>query len=383
MAEVQEEIKREKEALLELERDQMKKERDEKRRLEEILAENQRLIEEKQRKDLEERQKLDAERLAAVQRRQDSEAEKRRREDQDRLERKLKEKRDREEGRFAATVTQYFKPSAERECRVLAWSRRVTSTHVPNGCNLIRAPLCGAQGRTPPQERTFPDMAYFKSCRIVENTLHGEGEVSVSRDEFRKSEPGSNFTIRLVVGYGAADDRSLPEPSRRVVRILIVPQWAPLGAARMHELVTRAYFDGLRFFRVIPRFMAQFGIPGEPKGQRTTTWPPIADDPVMGKNVRGTVTFATSGPNTRTNQLFINFGDNRFLDKQGFAPIGYVLSGMDVVDSLYSGYGEGGVGDGSDGRGPAQGRIQNQGNAYLDQYFPKLSFIQSIKFDDI
>jgi len=80
---------------------------------------------------------------------------------------------------------------------------------------------------------------------------------------------------------------------------------------------------------------------------------------------------------------FINFGDNRFLDKQGFAPIGYVLSGMDVVDSVYSGYGEGGVGDGSDGRGPAQGRIQNQGNAYLDQYFPKLSFIQSIKFDDI
>lgn len=102
---------------------------------------------------------------------------------------------------------------------------------------------------------------------------------------------------------------------------------------------------------------------------------PPADDPVKTSNTRGTLTFATSGKDSRTSQLFLNFGDNSFLDKQGFAPIGRVVRGMEVVDALFSGYGEGGKGDGSDGRGPSQGRAVNEGNAYLDRVFPKLSFV--------
>jgi peptidyl-prolyl cis-trans isomerase A (cyclophilin A) len=108
-------------------------------------------------------------------------------------------------------------------------------------------------------------------------------------------------------------------------------------------------------------------------------WRPrsIKDDPVLQSNVRGTISFATSGPNTRTSQLFLNLANNKYLDKEGFTPIGRVVEGMEgVVDHLYHLYGEGGLGDGSDGKGPNQGRLNSAGKAYLDQVFPKLSFIK-------
>ena len=119
--------------------------------------------------------------------------------------------------------------------------------------------------------------------------------------------------------------------------------------------------------------MVQFGINGDPSVAAAWRDADIQDDPVKQSNGRGTITFATAGLNTRTTQVFINFGDNAGLDGQGFSPFGKIVSGMEVVDSLYGGYGEGAP----NGNGPDQGRIQSQGNAYLEQDFPKLDFIKS------
>ena len=147
--------------------------------------------------------------------------------------------------------------------------------------------------------------------------------------------------------------------------------WAPNGADRFYNLVKNGFFTDVRFFRVINGFMIQFGINGDPKVSAPWRAAQIKDDPVKQSNQPGYVSFATAGPNTRTTQVFINFGDNAGLDGQGFAPFGKVVSGMDVVDSLYSGYGEGAP----RGRGPDQGRVHMEGNAYLAQDFPKLDYI--------
>jgi peptidyl-prolyl cis-trans isomerase A (cyclophilin A) len=150
--------------------------------------------------------------------------------------------------------------------------------------------------------------------------------------------------------------------------------WAPIGADRFYNLVKNGYFDDVRFFRVIPGFMAQFGIHGNPGVSAAWTSARIQDDPVKQSNKRGYVVFATAGPNTRTTQLFINFGDNSgSLDKQGFAPFGEVVSGMDVVDKLYSGYGEiyGGKSNFE------LSRFMSDGNAYLNKALPKLDYIKA------
>lgn len=123
--------------------------------------------------------------------------------------------------------------------------------------------------------------------------------------------------------------------------------------------------------------MAQFGISSIPSVSSYWRTRPIQDDPVLQSNSRGTITFATGGKNTRTSQLFINYVDNKYLDKEGFTPIGRIVEGMDtVIDNIYYGYGEGGRGDGSDGKGPSQGRINQEGKKYLDKLFPKLSYIK-------
>ena len=149
---------------------------------------------------------------------------------------------------------------------------------------------------------------------------------------------------------------------------------APNGADRFYNLVRSGYFKDLAFFRVIPGFMCQFGIHGDPKVSAAWRQANIQDDPVKGSNTRGAITFATAGPNTRTTQLFINFGDNKNLDSMGFAPFGKVTEGMDVVDKINGEYGEGAPG----GRGPGQGRIQMEGNAYLKKDFPNLDYIKSV-----
>jgi peptidyl-prolyl cis-trans isomerase A (cyclophilin A) len=148
---------------------------------------------------------------------------------------------------------------------------------------------------------------------------------------------------------------------------------SPKGADRFYNLVRSGYFKDVTFFRVIPGFMCQFGIHGDPAV--SAKWRPasITDDPVKGSNKRGTISFATAGPNTRTTQMFINFVDNVNLDRMGFSPFGKVIEGMDVVDKINGEYGEGAP----RGRGPDQGRIQDEGNAYLRKDFPNLDYIKS------
>jgi peptidyl-prolyl cis-trans isomerase A (cyclophilin A) len=148
--------------------------------------------------------------------------------------------------------------------------------------------------------------------------------------------------------------------------------WAPNGADRFYNLVKNGFYDNDRFFRVISGFMVQFGINGDPKISAVWRDANIKDDPVTQPNLPGYITFATAGPNTRTTQIFINYADNRALDRQGFSPFGRVVAGMPVVNALYSGYGEGAP----QGLGPEQGRIQAQGNAYLIGSFPKLDYIK-------
>ena len=148
--------------------------------------------------------------------------------------------------------------------------------------------------------------------------------------------------------------------------------WAPLGADRFYNLVKNGFYDNARFFRVISGFMVQFGINGDPKLSAVWREARIKDDPVQQSNQRGFITFATAGPNTRTTQVFINFANNQALDRMGFAPFGRVVSGMDAVDALYSGYGEGAP----SGQGPDQQRVQSQGNAYLTKDFAKLDYIK-------
>lgn len=158
-------------------------------------------------------------------------------------------------------------------------------------------------------------------------------------------------------------------------------EWAPIGAQRMYDLVKDDFFNEARFFRVLEGFMAQFGIAGDPAKQTKWREKPLAVEPVTQSNTRGMISYAMAGQaakpkqttDNRTTQLFINFGDNSNLDGMGFAPIGKVVEGMETVDALYSGYGEGAP----RGRGPAQDLIQSQGNKYLQEKFPKLDYIKS------
>jgi cyclophilin family peptidyl-prolyl cis-trans isomerase len=150
-------------------------------------------------------------------------------------------------------------------------------------------------------------------------------------------------------------------------------EWAPQGVDRFFGLVSTRFFDDSRFFRVVAGFVAQFGIPGDPAVSKAWKQRTIPDDPVRQSNTRGTVAFAMTGPGTRSSQIFINLADNSRLDAQGFAPIGRVTSGMEVVDRLYAGYGEG-AGGGM--RGGKQGKILAGGNAWLDAQFPRLDRLE-------
>ena len=151
--------------------------------------------------------------------------------------------------------------------------------------------------------------------------------------------------------------------------------WAPRGADRFYNLVKAGYYDDVAFFRVIEGFMVQFGINGSPEVNGAWREARIPDDPVTQSNRRGMVTYAMAGPDTRTTQLFINLKNNASLDSQGFAPFGRVTEGMSVVDSIYSGYGEGAP----QGMGPDQGRAQYEGNAYLRGSFPRMDFVKTAR----
>lgn len=149
-------------------------------------------------------------------------------------------------------------------------------------------------------------------------------------------------------------------------------EWAPNGADRFFNLVKNGFYDNARFFRVVSGFMVQFGINGDPAISTPWREAKIKDDQVKQSNKRGFITFATSGADSRTTQVFINFVDNSRLDGMGFSPFGQVISGMDVVDKLFADYGEGAP----RGRGPDQSRIQTEGNDYLTKSFPNLDYVK-------
>ncbi len=201
------------------------------------------------------------------------------------------------------------------------------------------------------------------AVRADESNAENEGDASKAvlldpeHESWSRQAPDS-FKARLTTNEGD-------------IVIQVTREWAPKGTDRFYNLVDNGFYDGCRFFRVIKGFMAQFGINGDPEVSAVWRRQRIKDDPTKQSNTRGRVTFATAGPDTRTTQLFINFGDNAFLDDQGFAPFGEVVEGMDVVDRLFADYGEGAP----HGNGPDQGRIQQEGNAYLKAEFPKLDYI--------
>jgi peptidyl-prolyl cis-trans isomerase A (cyclophilin A) len=156
--------------------------------------------------------------------------------------------------------------------------------------------------------------------------------------------------------------------SKGEIEVLLHRDWSPLGVDRLHYLASHGFFDGARFFRVVPGFIVQFGLSGRPDVDDAFRPLAIDDDPVKVTNRRGTLVFATSGPNTRTTQLFINLNDNAMLDPQGFSPMGEVVRGMDIVDQLNPEYGE----------MPVQSIIEREGNAYLREQFPALDSITRV-----
>ena len=150
-------------------------------------------------------------------------------------------------------------------------------------------------------------------------------------------------------------------------------EWAPLGADRFYNLVKNGFYDDTRFFRAISGFMVQFGINGDPAVSAAWRNARIGVDPVKQSNKSMYITYAMGGnPDTRTTQVFINYGNNANLDAMGFAPFGEVIAGKAVVNKIHTGYGEGAP----RGKGPEQGRVQMEGNAYLMKDFPKLDYIK-------
>jgi peptidyl-prolyl cis-trans isomerase A (cyclophilin A) len=177
-----------------------------------------------------------------------------------------------------------------------------------------------------------------------------------SKQSTSQSSAASTYTVEL-------------DTTKGPVLVVVDRTLAPNGAQRFYDLVKAKYFDGARFYRVVPGFVVQWGAAADPAV--TKKWDvTIPDDPVKASNTRGTVTFAATGqPNSRTTHIFINFGNNARLDAMGFAPIGHVSSGMEAVDHIYSGYGE----------EPDQAQIVAQGNAYLEREFPRLDYIKSAR----
>ncbi|MEM9459024.1 MAG: peptidylprolyl isomerase [Myxococcota bacterium] len=163
------------------------------------------------------------------------------------------------------------------------------------------------------------------------------------------------------------------ETTKGDVVLEIHRDWAPNGADRFYNLVRVGFFEHVAFFRAMKGFMVQFGMSGTPDVQKAWNAHPLQDDPVKESNKPGYITFAKKGtPNSRTTQMFINYGNNANLDGMGFAPFGKVVEGMDVVNNLYTGYGEGAP----RGKGPNQMLIERQGNTYLEKDFPELDWLE-------
>ncbi len=184
-----------------------------------------------------------------------------------------------------------------------------------------------------------------------------------------KETPGmaslSESEIQQVAGSDQQPYLVRMETSQGEVLIEVHPEWAPRAAKRFRELVVIGFYDDCRFFRVVEGFVAQVGMNGDPAVNTDWSKKKFRDDPVIQSNKPGFVTFATSGPDSRTTQFFFNIGDNSSLDRRGFSPFAKVIEGQDIIESLYSKYGE----------QPEQDKIQRRGNAYLKSDYPKLDYI--------
>jgi peptidyl-prolyl cis-trans isomerase A (cyclophilin A) len=211
-------------------------------------------------------------------------------------------------------------------------------------CALLLAPALASQAQTPAAPHKPATTAHKASTASSVSLLKPATLTAKAPAEFKAS-----FTT-----------------TAGVIVIAVHRDWAPLGADRFYNLVRRGFFSDASFFRVVPGFVVQFGLNADPAINHAWEEAKISDDPVKQSNKRGTLVFATAGPNTRTTQLFINFGDNSRLDGMGFAPFGEVTQGMDIVDKIYSGYGE----------QPQQDQITNVGDAYISQNFPKIDKIK-------
>lgn len=176
-------------------------------------------------------------------------------------------------------------------------------------------------------------------------------------------------------GPAPAEYKVLLQTSKGDLVISVHRDWAPLGADRFYELTKAGFYDDDRFFRALRGFVVQFGVNGDPKINKKWSEMPISDDPPKVSNKPGTVTFATSGPNSRSTQIFINIGDNSRLDDQGFTPFGEVTQGLDNVQNFYMDYGDGPP----SGNGPDQAAIADVGNAYLEEHFPRLDYIKTAR----
>jgi cyclophilin family peptidyl-prolyl cis-trans isomerase len=199
----------------------------------------------------------------------------------------------------------------------------------------------------------------------------GGGEKAPAAGDTTASKAPAPAAPAAAAGATAPDSfRVAFETTRGSFVVQVNRAWAPAGADRFYQLVGQQFFDGEKFFRVVPGFVAQFGLNGDPKRNEPWDSKNLPDDSVRHTNAKGTLTFAAMQvPNSRSHQMFFNLKDNAQLDRAGFAPIGVVVKGMSVVDSLYSGYGE----------TPDQTSIGNLGNSYLDRAFPKLDAIKSAR----
>ena len=210
------------------------------------------------------------------------------------------------------------------------------------------------------------------SSAEVEASAEAAAAESAPAEAAAAESAGAETTNPLLDANSAAMTETAPDvyrvrfqASNGEFLVEVTRAWAPRGADRFYNLVKNGFYDEARFFRVVSGFVVQFGINGDPAVSTVWRAASIQDDPPQESNTRGTVTFATSGPHSRTTQVFINFGDNSNLDSQGFAPFGQVVEGMATVDAIYRGY----------GGTPNQGAIQSQGNAYLTAEFPDMDYV--------
>src|SRR5882724_7150735 len=206
-------------------------------------------------------------------------------------------------------------------------------------------------------------------------TSVAEGEKTEPKADDKRPAAAADLTQPAKLTEKAPDTFKVRfDTTKGAVTIEVTRSLAPNGADRFYNMVKAGFFKDVAFFRVVSGFMCQFGMSGDPKVSAAWNGANIQDDPVKGSNTRGAITFAMGGPNTRTTQLFINFGDNSRLDHMGFPPFGKVGEGMDVVEKINGEYGDMPQ---QGGRGPDPGHIAAEGNDYLKKNFPNLDYIKS------